>query len=102
VEIWNLGFMQYNKNEKGEYELLPQTNIDTGIGFERLVALLQGKKSAYETDIFSLIIEKIEQLSKKEYEKNKKQFRIISDHARSASFLISEGVRPSNLGQGYI
>lgn len=102
VEIWNLVFMQYNKNEKGEYELLPQTNIDTGIGFERLVALLQGKKSAYETDIFSLIIEKIEQLSKKEYEKNKKQFRIISDHARSASFLISEGVRPSNLGQGYI
>lgn len=102
VEIWNLVFMQYNKNEKDEYELLPQTNIDTGIGFERLVALLQGKKSAYETDIFSLIIEKIEQLSKKEYEKNKKQFRIVSDHARSASFLISEGVRPSNLGQGYI
>jgi len=57
--------MQYNKNEKGEYELLPQTNIDTGIGFERLVALLQKKNSAYETDIFEEIIKKIEELSGK-------------------------------------
>ncbi len=102
VEIWNLVFMQYNKNEKGEYELLPQTNIDTGIGFERLIALLTQKKSAYETDIFSKIIENIELASGKKYEENKKQFRIVSDHARSASFLISEGVRPSNVGQGYI
>ena len=102
VEIWNLVFMQYNKNEKGEYELLPQTNIDTGIGFERLVALLQEKKSAYETDIFEQEIKKIEELSGKNYLENKKEFRIIADHIRSAVFLLSEGVVPSNLGQGYI
>jgi alanyl-tRNA synthetase len=102
VEIWNLVFMQYNKNEKDEYELLPQTNIDTGIGFERLLSLLQGKKSAYETDLFLPVIEKIEQMSGKVYEENKKAFRIIADHARSASFLLSEGVVPSNLGQGYV
>ena len=102
VEIWNLVFMQYNKNEKGEYELLPQTNIDTGIGFERLVALLQKKNSAYETDIFEEIIKKIEELSGKNYLENKKELRIIADHIRSAAFLLSEGVLPSNLGQGYI
>lgn len=102
VEIWNLVFMQYNKNEKGEYELLPQTNIDTGIGFERLIALLQNKKSAYETDIFSGVIKEIEQDSGKKYEDNKKIFRVIADHARSATFLLSEGVIPSNLGQGYV
>lgn len=102
VEIWNLVFMQYNKNEKGEYELLPQTNIDTGIGFERLIALLQNKKSAYETDLFSGVIKEIEQASGKKYEDNKKIFRIIADHARSSTFLLSEGVVPSNLGQGYV
>ncbi|MFA5012998.1 MAG: alanine--tRNA ligase [Candidatus Paceibacterota bacterium] len=102
VEIWNLVFMQYNKNEACEYELLPQTNIDTGIGFERLVSLLNEKKSAYETDIFLPIIEKIEQMSGKSYEENKKTFRVIADHARSATFLLSEGVIPSNLGQGYV
>ncbi|MFA5087348.1 MAG: alanine--tRNA ligase [Candidatus Paceibacterota bacterium] len=102
VEIWNLVFMQYYKDEKGRYELLPQTNIDTGIGFERLVALLNNKKSAYETDIFLPVIEKIEQISGKKYEENKKIFRIIADHARSTSFLLSEGVAPSNLGQGYV
>ncbi len=102
VEIWNLVFMQYNKNEKSEYELLPQTNIDTGIGFERLIALLQNKKSAYETDLFSEVIKEIEQASGKEYEDNKKIFRIIADHARSSAFLLSEGVTPSNLGQGYV
>jgi alanyl-tRNA synthetase len=102
VEIWNLVFMQYYKNEKGEYELLPQTNIDTGIGFERLVSLLQQKDSSYETDIFLPVLEEIENASGKKYEENKKAFRIIADHARSACFLLSEGVIPSNLGQGYV
>jgi alanyl-tRNA synthetase len=102
VEIWNLVFMQYNKNEKGEYELLPQTNIDTGIGFERLLSLLQGKNSAYETDLFLPVIEKIAGSSGAAYVENKKAFRIIADHIRSSCFLIAEGIVPSNIGQGYI
>jgi len=102
VEIWNLVFMQYFKNEKGEYVLLDQTNIDTGIGFERLLSLLQGKSSAYETDIFEEFISKLESVSGYKYEDNKKAFRIIADHIRSSMFLISDGIEPSNLGQGYV
>lgn len=102
VEIWNLVFMQYFKNEKGDYELLSQTNIDTGIGFERLISLLQKKNSSYETDIFDGVIKKIEQASNKRYVDNKKEFRIIADHSRSITFLLSEGIVPSNVSQGYI
>ncbi|MFA5080267.1 MAG: alanine--tRNA ligase [Candidatus Paceibacterota bacterium] len=102
VEIWNLVFMQYNKNEKGEYELLNQTNIDTGIGFERLLSLLNNKSSSYETDIFEDMIKKIEEISGKSYEENKQAFRIIADHTRSAIFLAGDGIEPSNIGQGYI
>ncbi|MDD5098316.1 MAG: alanine--tRNA ligase [Candidatus Pacebacteria bacterium] len=102
VEIWNLVFMQYFKNEKGEYELLNQTNIDTGIGFERLLSLLQGKSASYETDIFADFISQLEIVSKTRYDDNKKTFRIIADHIRSSMFLISDGVEPSNLGQGYV
>jgi alanyl-tRNA synthetase len=96
VEIWNLVFMQYFKNEAGEYELLNQTNIDTGIGFERLLSIIQGKNSAYETDLFSDVISKI---SNKE---NEVACRIIADHIRGIVFLIDAGVIPSNTGQGYI
>jgi alanyl-tRNA synthetase len=102
VEIWNLVFMQYFKKETGEYELLSQTNIDTGIGFERLISLLQGKNSSYETDIFENVIKKIEEASGKKYLENKKEFRVIADHARSIIFLTCEGVVPSNVSQGYI
>jgi len=102
VEIWNLVFMQYNKNEAGGYELLAQTNIDTGIGFERLISLLQGKNSSYETDLFEDVIKKIEEVSNKKYLEYKKEFRIIADHARSIVFLLSEGIVPSNVSQGYI
>lgn len=102
VEIWNLVFMQYFKNEKGEYDLLSQTNIDTGIGFERLISLLQEKNSSYETDLFKDVIEKIEEFSNKRYTDNKKEFRVIADHARAIVFLISEGIIPSNVSQGYI
>jgi len=102
VEIWNLVFMQYFKNEAGEYELLSQTNIDTGIGFERLLSLLNQTSASYETDIFAGVISKLEELSGKKYLENKKAFRIISDHIRSSVFVISDGVEPSNLGQGYI
>lgn len=102
VEIWNLVFMEYFKNEKGEYEILPQKNIDTGIGFERLVSLLQKKDSAYETDLLSPLILKLEEMSRLEYSKNKKPFRVIVDHVRGTVFLASEGIVPSNVSQGYI
>lgn len=102
VEIWNLVFMQYFKNEKGDYELLSQTNIDTGIGFERLLSLLNQKSASYETDLFADFISKLEEVSGKKYLENKKAFRVIADHIRSSIFVISDGVEPSNLGQGYI
>lgn len=102
VEIWNLVFMQYNRNEKGEYELLDQTNIDTGIGFERLLSVLNNKDSAYETDLFIDMIQEIEKVSGKKYEENEKAFRVILDHTRSSVFLAGDGVEPSNVGQGYI
>ncbi|MCK9393652.1 MAG: alanine--tRNA ligase [Candidatus Paceibacterota bacterium] len=102
VEIWNLVFMQYNRNEDGKYELLNQTNIDTGIGFERLLSILNESSSAYETDIFEGMIKKIEQSSGKKYKENKQAFRIVVDHTRSAIFLAGDGVEPSNVGQGYI
>lgn len=102
VEIWNLVFMQYFKNEKGEYELLSQTNIDTGIGFERLLSLLNRKSASYETDLFADFISRLEEISGHKYLENKKAFRIIADHIRSSVFVIADGVEPSNLGQGYI
>ena len=102
VEIWNLVFMQYFKNEAGEYELLSQTNIDTGIGFERLLSLLNQKSASYETDLFADFIFKLEEISGHKYLENKKAFRIIADHIRSSIFVIADGVEPSNLGQGYI
>jgi len=102
VEIWNLVFMQYFKNEAGEYELLSQTNIDTGIGFERLLSLLNKKSASYETDLFIDCISKLEEISGKNYLENKKDFRIIADHIRSSVFVISDGIEPSNIGQGYI
>ncbi|MFA5086261.1 MAG: alanine--tRNA ligase [Candidatus Paceibacterota bacterium] len=102
VEIWNLVFMQYMKNGKGEYELLNQTNIDTGIGFERLLSLLNQKSASYETDLFSDFIFRLEEISGKKYAENKKAMRIIADHVRSSVFVIADGVEPSNLGQGYI
>lgn len=115
VELWNLVFMQYHrriKNQKSkiktsqeplyEYVALPQKNVDTGIGFERLLAVLQGKSSAYETDLFWPVIQEIEKISSKKYNEEKKIFRILADHLRGAAFLISEGVLPSNLTQGYV
>jgi len=102
VEIWNLVFMQYFKNEKGDYELLSQTNIDTGIGFERLLSLLNQKSASYETDLFNDFILKLEEISGKKYSENKKAMRIIADHIRSSVFVIADGIEPSNLGQGYV
>ncbi|HOK35135.1 MAG TPA: alanine--tRNA ligase [Candidatus Pacearchaeota archaeon] len=102
VELWNLVFMEYLKDEKGNYQKLPQKNVDTGIGFERLLTILQQKPSAYETDIFLPVIQEIEKLSPQAYKSEPKACRIIVDHLRGASFLISEGIIPSNLDRGYI
>ena len=106
IELWNLVFMEFNKikKEKGEYgyEKLSQRNIDTGIGLERIVSILQGKNSAYETDLFLPLIEQIEKQSIVKYSQDKKSFRIIGDHLRGIVFLISEGILPSNLGRGYV
>ncbi len=102
VEIWCLVFMEYWKDEKGDYRKLPQRNVDTGIGFERLVALLQGGKTAYETDLFYPVIKKIEEVTGKKYETEKEAFRIVADHVRGSVFLVADGVLPSNKEEGYI
>jgi alanyl-tRNA synthetase len=106
VEIWNAGvFMQYNKTSKGKFELLKQKNIDTGMGVERTIAILNGLNDNYLTECFKPIIEKIEELSGKKYNKNKdetKSMRIIADHIKASVFIIADGIVPSNMEQGYV
>ena len=99
IEIWNNVFMQYNKKDDGTYEPLAQKNVDTGMGLERMLFLLQGKNNVFETELFLPIIDKVRSLS---LEPNDESLRIISDHMRSSSLLICDGVLPSNVGQGYI
>lgn len=106
-EIWNDVFMEYNKNDDGSYSQLKQKNVDTGMGIERTVAMLLGKKTVYETEAFIPIINKIEELSNKKYalnEETTKAMRIISDHVRTSTFIIGDerGIAPSNLGAGYV
>ena len=102
VELWNLVFLEYDKNQDGSYAKLPQRNVDTGIGFERLASVLQKKESAYESDLFLPVIEKIERISGQSYASNKKYFRIIADHIRGSVFLISAGILPSNIERGSV
>lgn len=102
VEIWNLVFMGLDKKDDGSFEELSQHNVDTGAGFERLVFLLQGKGSAYQTDLFQPIIREIESVTGKDYEDNKRRFRVIADHLRASSFMITDRVRPSNTDRGYV
>ena len=99
IEIWNNVFMQYDKKEDGSFETLKQKNVDTGMGLERMTFLLQNKKDVFETELFLPIMNKVKELSKLV---NEESLRIIADHMRSSSFLICDGVVPSNLGQGYI
>lgn len=98
-EVWNDVFMQYNKTKEGKYEPLSQKNVDTGMGLERTAAMLQKKKTVYDTEIFAPIIEKIKSNSKT---KNERSARIIADHIKSAVFILAEKAAPSNLDQGYI
>ncbi len=107
LEIWNDVFMQYNKTEKGTYEPLAQKNVDTGMGLDRTICILQGKESVYDTDVFSGILGKIEELSGKKYGENEEEttaFRIVADHIRCATFMLGDqkGVTPSNVDQGYV
>jgi len=104
VEIWNDVFMQFHKNEDGSLSSLKQKNVDTGMGFERTLAVLNGKKSAYETDLFLPVIKKIEDLSGKKYSDHQKEMRIIADHLRASVFILGDdnGIMPSNLDRGYV
>lgn len=104
VEIWNDVFMQYVKDEKGNYNRAKQQNVDTGMGVERTLAVLNGLDDNYKTTIFLPIIKSIEHLSGKSYEGNEKAMRIIADHIRAATFILGDerGIKPSNIEQGYV
>jgi len=104
MEIWNDVFMQYNKIIDGKFEPLSQKNVDTGMGLERTLAVVNGLDDNYKTDLFWPIIEKIENLSGKKYDENLKGMRIIADHLKAATFILGDekGIAPSNTGQGYV
>ncbi|MDY0083048.1 MAG: alanine--tRNA ligase, partial [Ignavibacteriaceae bacterium] len=104
IEIWNLVFIQYNRDETGKLSELPAKHVDTGMGFERVCAVLQNKKSNYDTDVFTSIIEKVSKLSKIKYEKEEDRIpmRVIADHIRALTFAIADGAVPGNDGRGYV
>lgn len=109
VEIWNLVFIQFNRKADGSLEELPAKHVDTGMGFERLCMAVQGKKSNYETDVFSPFIEYIEKVSGKKYTNRYENaatsdiaMRVVSDHIRAVAFAIADGQLPSNTGAGYV
>jgi len=105
IEIWNDVFMEYEKTKEGKYKPLKQKNVDTGMGVERVLAVLNKKEDNYETHVFKPVIEKIEMLSLHKYnesEEIKRSIRIIADHIRAAIFLINDGITPGNSEQGYV
>ncbi|MDH2206239.1 alanine--tRNA ligase [Empedobacter sp. GD03644] len=105
IEIWNLVFMQYQRKADGSLESLPARHIDTGMGFERLAMVLQGKSSNYDTDVFQPTIQKLEEISGVKYgtaEKTDIAIRVVVDHLRAVSFAIADGQLPSNTGAGYV
>ena len=111
VEIWNLVFMQFDRDAVGKLNPLPKPSIDTGAGLERLAAVLQGKISNYETDLFVPLIKRAaeltgtsltKELQKEAHAKSAASLRVIADHSRATTFLISDGVLPSNEGRGYV
>ena len=103
IEIWNLVFMQYEQISKDKRINLPKPSVDTGMGLERIAALLQGTHDNYETDHFKKLIQSTsETLKIKVNDKNSSSFRVIADHLRASSFLLAEGVLPSNEGRGYV
>ncbi len=103
IEIWNLVFMQFEQVSKEKRINLPKPSVDTGMGLERIAALLQGTHDNYETDHFKKLISSISELTKVKQDKNNlSSFRVIADHLRASSFLLAEGVLPSNEGRGYV
>ena len=105
VEIWNLVFMQYERDSGGNLTPLPKPSIDTGMGLERITAVLQGKKSNFDTDLLRPLIDEAAEIAQKEYGTDSStdvSLRVIADHSRAAAFLISDGVIPSNEGRGYV
>ncbi len=104
LEIWNLVFMQYNRDEKGNLTPLPKPSIDTGMGLERITAIKEGVTSNYDSSIFKPLLEKIVEITGKEYFKDKRgaSHRVIADHIRAVSFLLAEGVRFDREGRGYV
>jgi len=105
LELWNLVFMQYNKDENGKLTPLPKPSIDTGMGLERITAVLQGKRTNFDTDLFEPIISQICSVLNVSYGKERKtdiSIKVIADHIRAATFLIAEGLIPSNEGRGYV
>ncbi|MBZ5694748.1 MAG: alanine--tRNA ligase [Acidobacteriia bacterium] len=105
VEIWNLVFMQFNRDADGKISPLPKPCVDTGMGLERVTAVMQGKVSNFDTDLFMPLIHKAEEFTLARYGRDPKvdpSFRIVADHARATTFLIADGVMPSNEGRGYV
>jgi len=105
IEIWNLVFIQYQRFANGKLELLPAKYVDTGMGFERLCMVLQGKQSNYDTDIFQPCIQELAQMARILYGEDKEQdvaLRVIADHLRAVAFAIADGQLPSNTGAGYV
>ena len=105
IELWNLVFMQYNRKVDGSLEKLPNTHVDTGMGFERLCMVLQGVQSNYDTDLFQPLIQEIAKKADKTYGVDEKvdiAMRVMADHLRAISFSIADGQLPSNTGSGYV
>lgn len=105
MEVWNLVFTQFNKNSNKEYIPLAHPNIDTGMGLERMAMVLQNKDNIFEVDVNQNIIKEIEELSNKKYKENKKDdisIRVIADHAKAMTFMVSDGIQPSNEKRGYV
>lgn len=104
LELWNLVFMQFDRDEAGNLSPLPRPSIDTGMGLERLVSVLQGVDSNFDTDLFRSLIKRVEELTGVEYSSDEKGFphRVIADHSRACTFLIADGVLPANEGRGYV
>ena len=105
IELWNLVFIQYNRISSSHLELLPERHVDTGLGLERITAVMQGVNSNYRTDLFMPLIEVVMKLtgdSEEERDKNFTPYRVIADHARGAAFLVADGVVPGNVGRNYV
>ncbi len=106
IEIWNNVFIQYNRKKDGTLEPLPSTHVDTGMGFERLVRVIQGKQSNYDTDVFTGTIQATEKITRKKYQagtdRESVAFRVLADHIRAIGFTIADGQLPSNTGAGYV